>query len=331
MKRCRRRRQRRLYGDRKFICSDLREGGFRALALRAETAEDGDKATWIDCDSCRLVSRQSHRWRLFVGRTRLDVHRESDTNRAAFLPQFALPVAQRGVVNLTDEVIEAFREAVLLVEDARRSYIREIGTADHVLSSNSNGIEPDSGCDNVHHPLDDEVPHLHPKATEGAVGCLVGGDAGNTEVAISDPVGPGEQINRVPHGVPALDCPVGAHVRQNSVLHGQYLAVVRNGELHLVELVSGMARTDEILGSALYPLHGSTENHGGSAYCNFLPVDPLVPEGASDFGHNHPDVVLRERQHIREQEAISVNSLAGNRHRQLLRDLVETRQDLAAL
>ena len=106
------------------------------------------------------------------------------------------------------------------------------------------------------------------------------------------------------------DLQVGPHIGQDFDLQADELAILRGGDLDLLDLVPSVVRGDHVFAARLHPLHGATQLAGNLDSENLLAVDlEFAAKSTADVGSDHPQGVLRQAGHEGEEHTQNVWNL----------------------
>jgi len=290
----------------KGLRRDLGQRGGVSLALGGHADVDEDLAARIDADRRSLVRPDPGA--LGVAG---DAHAESSSRRP--LTSLASPVSL--IVDQLERALEGGREVAGIVGDRDAVLVREprpvghLVGADQVAPPEFGRIQAETAGPPVEKALHDEHRLRPARAPVGRVRSLVGDEASSLAPVVRDPVRSGKVDDRVEGKTVALGG-IGAHVREEPVVHPDDDAVSREPQAGLVHLFPVLAGRQEVLPPRLHPLDGPSQVAGRRRDQDLLRVHrALGPECATHVGHGHADALGRDAQSGRDGVADQVRVL----------------------
>ena len=235
---------------------DLSEYGKVALSLRPHPRRQPHAAARLDGDPRALVRPDPRP---------LDVAHYADPHVTPrrLEPRLLLPHEAR-IVDGLERLVQRGLVVAAVVGEGRRVLEQnlvvegELVRPEQVLTTDLGAVDAELLGREIQEPLDHEHPVLTPGASHRGDDRLVREDRGELAFVARDVVGAEQGALTVDRHGEAVGI-VGARVVQEDVLHTEDLAVLRHGELGVVDLAALLRGGEEVLLAILGPLHGAAQ------------------------------------------------------------------------
>ena len=235
------------------------------------------------------------------------------------LARLGLLLAQLLVLDVIENLLQSGRVVAAVVGQAGHDRVAVLEARDHVLHPHLGRVHPERARELVHHPFDHERRF-------GPSGAAIRLDRRGVGVGAVDVLLHRRQVvdarqhqavkNRGDAGRRRRQ--VRAHAGPDLGAQPEDRAVLRRGELDLLNVIAAVRRRLVVLAARLRPLDRPVEPHRAEAGDEVGRIGgDLAAEAAADFGRDHPQLVFGHAGDDRAEEPQDVRVLRRVPQRQL--------------